>query len=407
MKHIKRMEHTKRILLFLMMFAVFVLCAGCGLWGADHNWNLLLKSANGTEVVAVVPDQDDPYVEWLEKDFAPVVKEAYGIDLIVKRIAYEKLYNQLELEKQLRDKEEGGKGSIDLILLRGDGYAALKRNDLIYHSFAEKLPNIRLLDMDALSYKYRDGLPNEGSYVPVARNMLTMLYSSEIFYDSPQSYAELLDTISKLKGYATYPDPRTTKEGEAFLLGMVAEAVNMEPYMKESRNLADFESDVRKALRPLATIRANIMDAGLRYPTNIEQLFTDKKSYFSMSMDFMRVGEKVKEYEYPESTTSFVIPPVGTYSTVGLIPFNSENKSGAMVVLSELLSPASQAAIIPKGLMTVYYRGIPIEAAEPLKQLKLHRVILKFSSYMDCIAPDFDRELVDIVLKVWEDLVVE
>ncbi|MDO4753642.1 MAG: extracellular solute-binding protein, partial [Bacillota bacterium] len=351
--------------------------------------------------------ENEALKKWLEGPFRRRLKDEYGVRLVVKETTMEKITKQLTDEKLLQDRNLGVPGSYDIIIFDGEGFGTFKKLGLIYSAFVDKLPGARLIDRDALSFQYRDTFKNEGSFVPIGRDMLTFLYSTDIFYDSPETYHEVFDTISKLKGYATYPDPRYTKEGEAFLLGLVAEKVNMEPYVKPGRNLEEFEREVREALQPLVNIRANIMDAGLTYPTNIEQLFTDKKTYFSMSMDYMRVGEKVKEYEYPDSTNCFVLRPVGTYTTVGVIPFNSENKAGAMVTLSELLSPSSQAGLVTTGLMTVYYENTPVDKVEPLKTLKLHRTIPKFSSYIDATTPEFDRELIDIVLYVWEDLVVE
>lgn len=397
----------KRFFYGLIIAVWVIVLTGCSLWGFDHNWNMLTKSASRTRVVVALVTDNDGFAGWLESSFAKTLKENREIELIVKRTELDKVIAQLESERLLYDREEKAPGTYDLVLFDGDGFGEMKRKKLIYGPFADRLPNRRLIDVEALSYRYRDATPNEGYFLPVSRKMLTLLYSTDIFYDSPENYAEMLDTISKLKGYATYPDPRYTKEGEAFLLGLVSEAIDMEPFLRPDRNLDDFREQVRQALKPLVIIRANIMNAGLTYPTNIEQLFTDKKSYLSMSMDYMKVGEMVKEYEYPDNTTPFVLRPVGTYTTVGVIPFNSENKSGSMVTLSELLSPASQAAMIPHGMMTVYYSGTPVESVEPLKLLKLHRTVLKFSSYIDCVAPDFDRELVDIVIQTWEDMIIE
>lgn len=397
----------KTLLKLCITVLMTITLVSCSIWGFDRNWDMLIKSSANTQVVVALAKENEVFKKWLEGPFAKHMKEEYGINLVIKTTTKEKVSKQLTDEKLLADRNMGVAGAYDVILFDGEGFGSFKTLGLIYGPFAERLPNTKWIDREALSYKYRDMQRNDGYFVPIGRDMLTFLYSSDIFYDSPKSYQEIFDTISKLKGYATYPDPRYTKEGEAFLLGLVGEQVNMESYVKEGRNLEEFRAEVERAVTPLVNIRANIMDAGLTYPTNIEQLFTDKKTYFSMSMDYLRVGEKVKEYEYPETTNAFVLHPVGTYTTVGVIPFNSENKAGAMVALSELLSPSSQAGIVSAGLMTVYHAGTPIDKVEQLKLLKLHRTIPKFSSYIDNATPEFDSELIDIVKKTWEDMVIE
>ncbi len=396
----------KRILkasIFLLFSALLV---GCSIFG-DKNWEMLLKSAENTEVAVAVIGQDDEYVKWLESSFADYLLEKYSVRLTVKETSFEQLETQLLEDKVLHDRGEGNPGRYDLVIFSGNGFSSLKNNKLIYGSFADKIPNVKLLDLKSNSFLYREKLANDGYFVPVARKMLTLLYSSDIFYESPQDYEELFDTLSRLKGYATYPDPRTTLEGEAFLLGIVSEKVVMDSYVRGDRDLDKFALEVRTALRPLVRLRAGLMDAGLKYPTNIEQLFTDGKTYFSMSMDYLRVEDKVKNYEYPDTTSSFVMSPVGTYNTVSVIPFNSENKSGAMVVVSALLEPEAQAGLLKTGLMTVYYGGTPAESFEALKLVKTHRSLPRYTSYIDSDAPEFDDELKEIIIKVWEDMIIE
>lgn len=403
MKHFK----IKRLVRIIASVLLSVLLAGCSIFGGDRNWDMLLKSAENTEVSVAVVGQSDEYLEWLGTDFANYVMEKYSVRLAVKEASLEQLVTQLKDEKVLHDRGDETIGRYDLILFSGDGYAQLRSENLIYGAFADKIPNIRLIDYKSPSFLYRDKVANEGYFVPVARKMLTLLYSSDIFYESPVDYDELFDTLSRLKGYATYPDPRTTAEGEAFILGIVAEKVVMENYIKSERDLNKFALEVRTALRPLVRLRAGLMDAGIKYPTNIEQLFTDGKTYFSMSMDTIRVEDKITNYEYPDTTNSFVMKPVGTYQTVGVIPFNSENKSGAMVTISALLDPSAQAGILGTGLMTMYYEGTPAESLEPLKLVKVHRSLPKFSQYIEGAAPEFDDELKEVVIKIWEDMIIE
>lgn len=395
----------KRILLVLMAALMCVQLCGCAVF-SDRNWQKLEESAVGTEIVIAVVGQKPEFVKWLKKPFKEFLLEQKQITLTVKETSLDQLIQRLETEKLARDRGENAPGAYDIILFSGDGYAELKHKGLIYGPFSDRLQNTPLIDKNAVSFQYREQEPNNGYYLPIGRRMLTMYYSNNVFYDSPENYQEFFDTISKLKGKATYPDPLTTWEGQAFLLGYVSSQIDMEPYIKPGRDLEALEAQLREAMIPLMNIRIGIMDAGLSYPKNIEQLFTDGKSFVTMHMDYMQVGDKVKSYEYPETTTAFVINPVGTYTTIGVIPFNSENKSGAMVALSTLLEPEAQAGMVGTGLMTIYHPGIPVEKAETLKMLKLHRSILKFSSYIDAVAPDFDQELIDLVLKVWKEMLM-
>ncbi len=388
------------LLLFLSVFLVS--CEN----RSDKDWNRIVDSGEQTNVVIAVATENDALLSYLEEDFAGYMKEKHHQRIVVKQVDIHQVIAKLSEEKILVDEGQDEHGSYDVLVFGEDGYAELLEKHLLYGPFADDVKNMDLINVYSPSCQYRDALPNGGYFVPIARQQLTFLYSEDIFYDIPETYSEMIDTLGKLKGKTTYPDPRYTKEGEAFLMGLVEEKVLMEPFVVPDRDLKAFEEEVRLALRPLVKNRVGLMNAGTEYPVEIEQLFTDGKTYFSMNMDFLRISEKIKNYEYPDTTNTFVLQPVGTYTMVAVVPFNSLNKTGAMVAISELLSPSVQASLYGTGLVSVYYSRTPEEAQESLNKIKLHRAISKNSTYVAASGIDFDKELRDIVIAVWEDMVL-
>ncbi len=390
--------------LCLLVFAVFGLTS-CNNQ-SDKEWNMIVDSGDETDVVMAVATSNEAFLSYLEGDFSDYMREKHQQRIVVKKVLIEQVVSKLDEEKALFEEGQDVRGSYDVLLFDGEGYAEMREKELIYGPFSNNLENLGLIDLYSSSFQYRDTVPNEGFFVPIARKMLTLLYSEDIFYESPVSYAELISELGKLQGMATYPDPRYSEEGLAFLLGMIQEKVLMEPYVEPGRDLEAFEQEVRAALRPLVKHRIGLRDAGTKYPENTEQLFTDGKTYFSMSLDFLRISEKIKNYEYPSSSNTFLLKPVGSSTMIGVLPFDSVNKTGAMVALSELLSPRSQSGLYLSGLVSVYYSGTPEENMQQLNAAKLHRSILKPQKYIESAGVDFDKELRDIVVAVWEDMVL-
>lgn len=386
----------KRILLLIVALALVL--AACDT-SADRNWKMITSSAENSEVTIGVSAENAKYNKWLAGKFAEQMLNEHSIKVVVKEISTDRVVSNLS-----NDKAEGvEKGSFDIVLISGTGFGELFDKGLLYGPFSDRLQNVRYLDLNATSYKFRDAHENKGYFVPLGRKMLSLVYSEDIFYDKPKNYSELLKTMESLKGKAVYPDPRFSEEGEAFLLGLVSESVDMDQYLGPKRDLAAFRRDVYSALAPLRGLVPHIKTG---YPRDIEPLFVDGRSLLGMNMDYVRVGEQIKAYEYPDTSVAFALNPVGTYTSIGVIPFNSVNKSGAMAVLSGLLSPEAQAGQIPFGWMTVYSKDAPIEAFEFMKKAKVHRSTVKYSTFVECVGDEFDDELKEIVIAIWKNMIL-
>lgn len=395
------MKRTIIRIILLSVLALFL--SSCEPQNAgDRAWNKYLKSSDGTTVTIAMEEPNSKYAGWLEKKFVPHMKNLYNIELKIEYISLPKVISRIKNQKV----EDQRDGDYDILILPDSGFKELKEAGALYGPFADQLKYIENLDRNSLSHKYREGIANEGFGLPIGRNMLTLLCSDDIFYDRPQNYDEFFDTIETLKGKATYPDPRYSKAGEAFLLGIVSKEVDMDLYAGPQRDIDQFRNEVSDALRPLLSIKSKLMFAGVRYPKDTEKLFSDGKSLIHMSLDYIHSSEKIRNYEYPETSMTFAIDSVGTYTVYSVIPFNSRNKSGAMVTLSELISPDIQADKMAAGEMTIYHKGTDVDAVAPLKRARLHRSAVKFSKFFDCIAPDFDPELRSEVVKIWAELIL-
>jgi len=104
-------------------------------------------------------------------------------------------------------------GSIDLIWINGENFAAMKQRELLFGPFAEALPNFALTRPEANPEVVTDfTLPTDGYESPWGKAQITFYYDSEeIGGDSaeietpPTSIAALLDWAEANPGRFTYP----------------------------------------------------------------------------------------------------------------------------------------------------------------------------------------------------------
>jgi putative spermidine/putrescine transport system substrate-binding protein len=92
------------------------------------------------------------------------------------------------------------------------------------------------------------------------------------------------------------------------------------------------------------------------------------------------------------------------------IAATATNKSGAMVVINELLSPDIQASrydVDHGGDLPVYEPGFtPDEAFDPLKSHRLRSTSLKYDDLLSARIGTIPLEVRKIILKMWEEQVL-
>ena len=117
--------------------------------------------------------------------------------------------------------------------------------------------------------------------------------------------------------------------------------------------------------------------------------------------------DRLKEYEYPENASTFVLTDgVATFTEGASIAFNSPNKTGAMVALNALLGSEMQASKFnPKswGSLPIYSLEItPKTTLDTLKSVKLKSTTVKYSDFLESVMTEFSPEMRTIILKQWQ-----
>lgn len=402
--------------LILCILILLFVTTGCdinlNLDEAEKNWSIFEKSAKRTMVTLVV-DHSNPLAEaWFKDAFTKYLAETYEISLNVIIQPMEKTLLELKADKT----NENDQGMYDVIIFENKGFKEAKNGGLLYGPFGDKILNVnRLLDSKMLDYQYSEGIATDNYLIPYGRTQLSFIYNQDVFYDRPKTLEAFYEILKTEKGLFTYPNPLTTKEGEAFLLTLIGQSIDLEPFLSGNVDREAFVKVIQPTLDILNALKPYMYEKGTVYPSSFEAydtLFNEGKTMMSMSLDFEYATNKLREYEYIEGANTFVLPTgSGTYTESAGIAYNSMNKSGAMVVIHALLSPEMQSSkYTPKlwGNLPIYAsQTTPSEAIDVLKVHKLKSTTVKAVDFIESALPEFNPELIQIILEEWEKQVLQ
>lgn len=247
-------------------------------------------------------------------------------------------------EKQAGNNDDG---SIDLIWINGENFAAMRESDLLFGPFAESLPHFALTNATDNPEVVTDfTLPTEGYESPWGKAQITFYYDSAQTETPPQDMQALLAWIKDNPGQFSYPRiPDFT--GSTFLKQALIELTDQEKALYQPVSESDFEAVTEPLWAYLDALHPHLWRSGRAFPDsgpNLRTLMSDGEISLAFSFYPTDAAVAVMEYELPESVRSYVLEG-GTLGNVHFvaIPYNSPHKAGAMVLANFLLSPEAQA----------------------------------------------------------------
>ncbi|OJV66016.1 MAG: hypothetical protein BGO41_08780 [Clostridiales bacterium 38-18] len=401
----------------LIVIVIISLVTGCSL-NFDGNdqalkqWRLMEESAADTIVTIALDHSDAQVLEWLKDTYASYLKTNYNMTLKVVEQPIAKTFDGLKQDKL----GEVDPGQIDIILFENaSDFKNAYQAGYLYGPFTDKLPEIGTdVDSNDLNFRYRAGIATQGYNIPYGVKQLSFIYNEDVFYDKPETYEALIETIKSYKGQFTYPNPKSSAEGAAFVAGFVAQNVDLEPYLVGNFDKTKFKQVITPGLNTLKALSTYLYNGGVSYPATVSELddlFNNGALMMSFSLDYNYATDRLKEYEYPENASTFVIPSgVATYVESASIAYNSPNKSGAIVALNALLSPEMQASKLnPKdwGSLSIYTSDFtPKESLDQLKAIKLKSTTVKYDDFMTAQMPEFTPEMMSVLIEAWQTIVM-
>ena len=208
------------------------------------------------------------------------------------------------------------------------------------------MPNAtQYLDPENIENIYDFGIKIDGYEVPYGRAQFVLIRDGAKVGEMPSSPEKLKEYVEKNKWMFTYPEV-TDFTGSAFVRTIIYNTCDMETI----KNLPADEAVVREAIEPAMTylkeIAPNLWRGGKTYPTNLPQLdnmYGDGEVNFTMNYAPFIGTQKIAKGEWKVTTETFLMDKgtVGNTNYLG-IPFNSNNKAGAALVINTILTPEMQ-----------------------------------------------------------------
>ena len=332
----------------MTLFRAIVLAALAALAPASaraQSWDDILRQAKGKEVYwnAWAGDPSiNAYIAWAANE----VRGRFGVTLV-----HVKIGDTAEAVSRVLAEAAAGRisgGSVDLVWINGENFAALKERRLLYGPFAASLPNFARVDTAAKPTTLVDAtVPTEGYEVPWGAAQFVMIVESARVTAPPRSVAGLLAWAKSNPGRLTYPAPPdfigTTFLKQALIeLRPEARAILQQPVEE-----AHFAEATAPLWAYLDELHPHLWRSGRIFPQNgpaARTLLADGETDIAFSFNPAEATAAIAQGLLPDTarTVAFAGGSIGNSHFLA-IPANASAPSAAMVVVDFLLSPEAQA----------------------------------------------------------------
>jgi putative thiamine transport system substrate-binding protein len=269
----------------------------------------------------------------------------YGVTL--KQV---KLADTAEAVARVLAEKTAGKadgGSVDLVWINGENFAAMKRQGLLFGPFTQMTPNDKLVDVEGKPTTTRDfTVPVDGLEAPWGMAQIVFLYDTARVSDPPRSMAALLAWAKAHPGRFAYPAPPDFT-GTTFLKQALYELTRDPARLSRPVDDADFATATAPLWRYLDALRPLLWRHGRQYPANSEalrQALDDGEIDIAFNFNPAEASSAIAQGLLPPTVRTYVFDHGSIANTHFVaIPFNANAKAGAMVVANFLMSPEAQA----------------------------------------------------------------
>ena len=281
------------------------------------------------------------YISWAGK----ILSDRHDIKLVHVKLTDTASAVSRILAEKVAGRSSGG--SIDLLWVNGENFAAMKRSGLLQdRPWVTSLPNWQYTDSDALPGILSDfAEPTEGKESPWGRAQLVFSYDSARLQTQPKSAAALADYIAANPGRFTFPQPPDFI-GMSFLKQILIELSNGHPALYQPVDKANFDAVTAPLWRWLDKAKPNLWRSGNAYPANypvLRQLLGDGEIDIAIAFNPADASAAIARGELPASVRTY-IHDGGTLANVHFlaIPFNATSPAAAKLVANFMLSPEAQ-----------------------------------------------------------------
>ena len=290
--------------------------------------------------------QVNGYLQWV----AAQVSQRFNIEL-----QHVKLADTSDaVSRVLAEKAAGNhdNGSVDLIWINGENFAAMKKHDLLAKDWVKELDYFALTRPEKNSAMVTDfGEPTLGMEAPLGKASMVFYYRSAhmkaLGTAPPQTINELLRFSQKAPGRFTYPVP-SDYLGISFIK-YAAIALNGD---KQSLFYQPVTESSLQAVLPalwayLDQLHPTMWQQGkymLRQASQLQRLVGTGELTLAFSFTAAEIPSAVNRFDLPDDVRTYAMQD-GSLANVHFVglAYNSKNKKAAKTVVNFLLSPEAQA----------------------------------------------------------------
>lgn len=333
------------VLRALLLVALWPLSAPTAAQALDlTDWPALEQQARG-ETVYFNAWGGEPRVNSFLNWAGEALDRRFGINLQHVKIAD----TAAAVSKLVAESQAGNDtaGSIDLLWINGENFAALKESNLLFGPWAEAQPNFSLVNADRFPEMREDfTVPTAGLESPWTRSQLVFYYDSRWLAEPPRTIHAILDWSMANPGEFSYPRPPAFL-GSTFLKQAVIELSNQDPALYAPVTGVEFERVTARLWNYLDALHPTLLRAGRYFPNSaaeLRRLMGDSEISLALAFNPNEALLSVRSGELPQSVRTYVLRD-GTIGNVSFlaIPYNAQHKAAAIVTANFLLSVEAQA----------------------------------------------------------------
>lgn len=311
----------------------------------DSAWAAVEQAARGQTVYWNAwggSAQTNSYVQWVAQQVATL----HGVTL-----QHVKITDTADVVKRVRAEKAAGRGAgdgtVDLVWINGENFAAMKREGLLYGPFAEALPHFRWVDTEGKPTTLNDfSVPTDGMESPWGMAQFTLFADSKRLPQPPQSMQALLALARSQPGRITYPR-LPDFHGTTFIKQALVEFAADRGALARPVTDAALAAQTSALWPFLDALRPHLWRAGKQYPQNaaaVRQMMADGELLLAITFNPNEAANEIAARRLPGTVVSwqFEKGTIGNTHFVA-IPYNARAKPAAQVVANFLLSPTAQA----------------------------------------------------------------
>ena len=306
-------------------------------------WEAVLAEAEGQTVYFNAWGGDEninAYIAWVGEE----VSERFGVTLEHVRLTDTAEAVSRILAERTAGRESGG--SVDLIWINGENFAAMRDNGLLGAPFTDDLPSFSFINTAERPNVLVDfGVPTGGQESPWGMAQLVFMHDTAFVPEPPRSLDALLDWARRNPGRFAYPQPPDFI-GTTFLKQVLLTFVPDFGLLARPVDETNFDTATEPLWEYLDALHPNLWRGGETFPTSgpqLIQLLDDGEIEIAFTFNPGEASSAIESGRLPDTVRTYVLHggTIGNTHFVA-IPFNASARAGAMVVADFLLSPEAQ-----------------------------------------------------------------